>query len=95
MNPKSQKHFRSPRDSPYSYEVIRGAALARKSRCHRLIWMHSDDEPVEDRPSVAELIVLISWMLGAMHEQKRLVAAWFRNKQLRPHHVFPVGCRGL
>lgn len=52
--------------------------------------MESEDKPVGDGPMLAELIVLVSWILDAMRAQKRLMSRWDRRVLFPAHHTFPV-----
>lgn len=59
-------------------------------QCHRLVWMQSDDETGDNYPSVAELVVLTSWMLGSMYQQRKKLKVCTREPYSSQHHVFPV-----
>jgi hypothetical protein len=64
--------------------------LLKNNQSHRRVWMFSDDYPVEERPTVSELLVLTSWMLAAVNTQRKLTASRVRRDHFRPHYVFPV-----
>ena len=79
----------SERERP-CFRVFRVAEVSGTRQCHRQVWMQSKEEADESRPSTAELIVLVSWMLDAMRQQSELLANSHRKKYIQTHHVFPV-----
>ena len=52
--------------------------------------MESDSDIIDNRPSVAELIVLIRYIMEAMYSQRRLASFRARRKLISPNFVFPV-----
>lgn len=61
-----------------------------KRHPHRTLVAILEQYAQECRPSVGELIVLISWMLGGMRHQDIEKASRPKDKPLRFHKTFPV-----
>lgn len=61
---------------------------------HRTVLAVVDRDTHELRPSVAELMVLISWMLVAMRYQEAARTEQHRKNKatMRLHVIFPVRC---
>lgn len=61
---------------------------------HRTVLAVVDRDTHELRPSVAELMVLISWMLVAMRYQEAARTEQHRKNKatMRLHGIFPVCC---
>lgn len=61
-----------------------------KRHPHRTLVAVLDVYTQECRPSVGELIALISWMLGGMRHQDLEKESRPKDKSLRFHIIFPV-----
>ncbi|KAJ5574125.1 uncharacterized protein N7459_008552 [Penicillium hispanicum] len=72
--------------------VFRGASALGLHQCHRQVWVTSNKDGVRDetRLSVSELIVLVSWMLGGVRRQMKVISKWAQAKYIPPHHVVPT-----
>ena len=58
---------------------------------HRVVLAVIDRKLDEYRPSVSELIVLVSWMLAAMrHQDATKVKRQRKDTAMRLHMIFPV-----
>lgn len=76
------------------FEISYAREVPSKHQSHRRVGMHMRQYADERRTSIAELTVLVSWMLGVMcHEERKIVAAkkeHEKDQPLRFHIVFPV-----
>lgn len=75
----------------HGMEVKSGAEYGGARFPHRTVLAVVDRELQEFRPSVPELMVLVSWMLAAMHcQESAKMKKRRKDKTVKLHKTFPV-----
>ncbi|KAJ5105013.1 hypothetical protein NUU61_002360 [Penicillium alfredii] len=73
------------------FVLQRAVQVTGRRQCHQHIIMKSDAHTDENQLSVAELTVLVSWILAGMYPQKKKISNWRTRRELKSiHQTFPT-----
>lgn len=71
------------------FEIIRASQVISSHKLHRKIVMTSETAAISQNPTVAELLVLVSWMFDGLCQQRKQESGLYALKTSLKH-VVPV-----